>query len=95
MSVSINEVKHIADLAKLDFSEDEYSELTKDMNSILKYMNKLNELNTDGIEPLLHPGEMFNENREDIAVKGISKKDAFLNSKNNDDDFFIIPKIIG
>lgn len=95
MAVNIDEVKHIADLAKLDFSEEEFSELTREMNSILEYMNKLNELNTDNVEPLLHPGELFNENREDIAVKGISKMEAFKNSKNNDDDFFIIPKIIG
>lgn len=95
MAVNLKEVKHIAELAKLNFSDEEYTELIEDMNNILDYMNKLNEINTDNVEPLSHPSDLFNENREDIPVKGITKKDVFLNSSNNDENFFIIPKIIG
>lgn len=95
MPVELNEVKHIAKLAKLNFSEKEFDELTNDLNSILDYMSKLNEVNTENIEPLSHPSQLFNENRKDLTIVSVDKNEVFKNTPYNDGEFFLIPKIIG
>lgn len=94
MSVTKKEVEKIAELAKLKFSEEELENFTHQMNDILKYMEKLNELNTDNVEPLSHPIESTNVFRNDELKSSISTNDALKNAPLADEDYFKVPKVI-
>lgn len=94
MSVSNDEVKNIAKLAKLKLSDDEVHELTKDMNQILDYMDKLNELDTSNVKPLSHPLEKVNVFREDKLKKSIDREEALKNAPDKTEEFFKVPKVI-
>lgn len=94
MAVSIDEVKHIAKLAKLKFSDDELEDFTHRFNDILKYMEMLNQVDTSNIEPLSHPVEMTNVFRDDKLNKSVSTDDALKNAPESDGEFFRVPKVI-
>jgi aspartyl-tRNA(Asn)/glutamyl-tRNA(Gln) amidotransferase subunit C len=92
--ISLDEVKHIANLARLSFSEDELEKFTNQFNEIIAYMDKLNELDTSNVEPLSHPVETFNVFREDEIKNSISRKEALMNAPCRDEKFFQVPKVI-
>ncbi|MBN1638116.1 MAG: Asp-tRNA(Asn)/Glu-tRNA(Gln) amidotransferase subunit GatC [Ignavibacteriales bacterium] len=94
MSVTIKDVEYIAKLARLKFEEDEKEKLCKEMNQILEYMAKLNELDTENIEPLSHPIELNNVFREDEIKQSVSTEEALKNAPDKDAQFFRVPKII-
>jgi aspartyl-tRNA(Asn)/glutamyl-tRNA(Gln) amidotransferase subunit C len=94
MSVTINDVKYIAKLAHLEFDESELEGFTFQFNEILSYFEKLNELNTDNVEPLLHPIEKKNVLREDIVKASIDREEALKNAPDRTDEFFKVPKVI-
>ncbi|MEP0861285.1 MAG: Asp-tRNA(Asn)/Glu-tRNA(Gln) amidotransferase subunit GatC [Ignavibacterium sp.] len=94
MSVTKKEVEKIAELAKLKFSEEELENFTHQMNDILKYMEKLNELNTDNVEPLSHPIESTNVFRNDDLKSSINTDDALKNAPLADENYFKVPKVI-
>ncbi len=95
MAVTRKDVEYIADLARLKFSEDELDEYTSELNEILNYMEKLNELDTENIEPLSHPVEGTNAFREDKVKESIAREEALKNSPDKDEVFFKVPKVIG
>ncbi|RJP61418.1 MAG: Asp-tRNA(Asn)/Glu-tRNA(Gln) amidotransferase subunit GatC [Ignavibacteriales bacterium] len=94
MSVTRKDVEHIAELARLNFTEKELNDFTPQFNEILNYMDKLNELNTDDVEPLSHPIEGYNVFRDDKVEKSISTEEALKNAPDADDQFFRVPKVI-
>lgn len=94
MSVTKNDGEYIANLAKLKFNDDELENFTHQLNEILSYMDKLNELNTDNVEPLSHPIENQNVFREDEVKSSIDREDALKNAPEKTDEFFIVPKVI-
>lgn len=94
MSVTIKDVQHIAKLARLDIKENELENYTKHLNSILGYMEKLNELDTSDVEPLSHPVENTNVFREDIPVESINREEALKNAPDRNDEHFRVPKVI-
>jgi aspartyl-tRNA(Asn)/glutamyl-tRNA(Gln) amidotransferase subunit C len=94
MSISIDEVKYIANLSRLSFDEKELQDFTNQFNDILLFFEKLNELNTDNIEPLSHPIPSKNVFREDEIAKSIDREDAIKNTHYSNDEFFIVPKVI-
>jgi aspartyl-tRNA(Asn)/glutamyl-tRNA(Gln) amidotransferase subunit C len=94
MSVNNKQVEQIAKLARLKFNENEIENLTKDMNKILDYIDQLNELNTDNIEPLSHPLDLSNVMREDKLIESISRQEVFKNAPSHNDEFFKVPKVI-
>jgi aspartyl-tRNA(Asn)/glutamyl-tRNA(Gln) amidotransferase subunit C len=94
MSVTIKDVEYIAALARLKFKDEELEKFTQQFNDILGYMDKLNELNTDNIEPLSHPVENANVFREDILIKSISTEEALVNAPSGTDEYFKVPKVI-
>ncbi|MBZ0184567.1 MAG: Asp-tRNA(Asn)/Glu-tRNA(Gln) amidotransferase subunit GatC [Melioribacteraceae bacterium] len=94
MSVNKNQVEQIAKLARLKFDENEIENLTKDMNKILDYMDQLNELDTDNIEPLSHPLDLSNVMREDNLKESISREEVFKNAPSHNEEFFKVPKVI-
>lgn len=95
MSVTRKEVEHIAELARLQLNENELEEYTLQLNKILEYVEKLNELDTENIKPLSHPVEGENIFRDDIVQPSVSREDALKNAPAKDEEFFKVPKVIG
>jgi len=95
MAVTKKDVEKIAELAKLKFTDEELENFTPQMNEILSYMDKLNELATENVKPLSHPVEQTNVFREDELKPSISTEDALKNAPAKDDHHFKVPKVIG
>jgi len=95
MAVTRKDVEHIAELARLKFADAEINSYTDQLNEILTYMEKLNELDTENVEPLSHPVEGSNVFREDSAKPSISTEEALKNGPEKDEQFFRVPKVIG
>lgn len=94
MSVSIEEVRYIAALARLEFSESEEERLAREMSKILGYMDKLNELDTTGVEPMSHVLDLRNVFRPDAHEQRISHEEALRNAPDTDGEYFRVPKVI-
>lgn len=94
MSVTRADIEKIAELANLKFSDEELESFSSQMNEILAYMDKLNELNTENIEPLSHPVEQSNVFREDILKPSIETEQALKNAPSSEDNHFKVPKVI-
>ena len=95
MQVNEELVDRIATLAKLEFSGEQKQEIISDLNQIISFVEKLNELDTTGVEPLVYMTEETNVLRPDVSEKTISKDEALKNSPDHDSDFFRVPKVIG
>jgi aspartyl-tRNA(Asn)/glutamyl-tRNA(Gln) amidotransferase subunit C len=95
MSVTRKQVEHIAELARLNLDENELEEYTTQLNQILEYVEKLNELDTENVKPLSHPVEGTNVFREDELKPSISREEALKNAPSKDEEFFKVPKVIG
>jgi len=94
MSVTRKDVEDIAELARLICNESELESLTVEINHILAHMEKLNELNTDNVEPLSSPVEAVNIFREDEHRQSIPTEYALKNAPDKGDSFFKVPKVI-
>jgi aspartyl-tRNA(Asn)/glutamyl-tRNA(Gln) amidotransferase subunit C len=94
MSVTRKDVEHIAELARLKFKDEELQNFTEQLNEILAYMEQLNELDTENIEPLSHPIEGGNVFREDVVKPSLDREHALKNAPDQDDVFFKVPKVI-
>jgi aspartyl-tRNA(Asn)/glutamyl-tRNA(Gln) amidotransferase subunit C len=94
LSVSTEEIENIANLARLNLNENEKEKLKGQVNQILEYVKKLNELNTDDIEPLSHTLELTNVFRKDEVQESLSQHKALLNAPVKSDQFFRVPKVI-
>ena len=94
MPVSLEDVNKISKLAKLKFSEEEKKKLQKDMNRILDYMDKINELDLSKVEPLENINETENVFRNDEPKETISREEALKNAPSKTDKFFKVPKVI-
>lgn len=94
--MEINEaiIDKLAKLSKLEFSFDEKKELQVDLQNMLQFVNKLNELDTSGVEPLLHITSNTNVLREDIVNQDFTKEEALKNAAVKDESFFKVPKVI-
>lgn len=94
MSVTVEEVRHIADLARLRFSDDEEEQLAEEMNQVLDHMDKLSELDTEDVEPMSHVLEISNVFRDDEAEQRITREEALENAPHADHQYFRVPKVI-
>lgn len=94
MSVTKKEVNYVADLARLQFSDEESESLAEDMNQILDYMTTLEELDTSDVEPLEHVIDLEYRLREDTAEEPLSHEDALKNAPDADSDYFRVPRVI-
>jgi aspartyl-tRNA(Asn)/glutamyl-tRNA(Gln) amidotransferase subunit C len=87
-------IEKLAQLARLEFSDSEKEELKNDLSKILSYMDKLNEINTDGVEPLIHISDEVNVLREDVVEETITQQEALKNAPDKNSDYFKIPKVL-
>lgn len=94
--MEINEaiIDKLAKLSKLEFTSDDKKELQVDLQNMLQFVNKLNELDTSGVEPLLHITTNTNVLREDIVKQDFTKEEALKNATVKDESFFKVPKVI-
>lgn len=94
MVITIEQVEYIARLARLEFSDAEKETLSEELSQILQYMEKLNELDTEGVEPLSHPTELVNIMRPDEVQSSFTPKEALENAPSQHNGFFKVPKVI-
>ena len=87
-------VDKIAELAKLEFSPVEKQALVGDMNKILTFMEKLDELDTEGVEPLIYMTDEVNALRKDVVKQEITHEEALKNAPKKDSDYFRVPKVL-
>jgi aspartyl-tRNA(Asn)/glutamyl-tRNA(Gln) amidotransferase subunit C len=94
MKVTDETIDKLAHLARLEFKDEEKVAIKDDLEKILGFCEKLNELNTDVVEPLLFINEDINVLREDAVRQEIEKQDALKNAPKMDSDYFRAPKVI-
>src|SRR5690349_9061915 len=110
MRVTDKDVSYVADLANLELTDDERSRMVRDLNSILDYVDRLNELNTDNVEPMAQVSDRYGvdqakqgterfayASREDILYglrKSLPHEEALGNAPDPDENFFQVPKVI-
>ena len=87
-------VEKLAHLARLKFNEEEKQEIKTDLQRMISFVEKLNELNLDGVEPLLHLSDEVNVLREDEIKGSVSRQDALKNAPLHDEEFIKVPKVI-
>lgn len=95
MSVTRENVAYIAELARLRFTEVEQDKMTRELNMILHYIEKLNEVDTEGVEPLSSIHDPANVLRDDVEAPSLSNAEALKNAPDRQDRFFRVPKVIG
>ncbi|WP_068268571.1 Asp-tRNA(Asn)/Glu-tRNA(Gln) amidotransferase subunit GatC [Caviibacter abscessus] len=88
------EVIKIAKLSKLEFDEKELLDFQSTLNSIFDYMETLNEVDVEGVEPLYNVLDIQDRTREDVVFNATKKEDFFKNANQKDENFIIVPKIV-
>ena len=91
--ISTDDVKHVAKLARLELTEEEINKYSKQLGSILEYVEQMNEVDTTGIEPMPHPIPVYNVMREDVVKYEQIKDEMLANAPFEEDGFFRVPKI--
>lgn len=94
MKISTEDVKEVAELARLEFAEDEIEKFRSQFENILKFISKLDELDIDDIKPTTHVLDISTPLREDVAVDWITQDEAMKNAPQPEDGFFGVPKVI-
>ena len=94
MIIDKKTILKVADLARIERKEEEIEALSEEMNKILTFMEKLNELDTTNVKPLVYMNEEVNIWREDVAKQEISVEGGLKNSAVHNESFFFVPKII-
>jgi aspartyl-tRNA(Asn)/glutamyl-tRNA(Gln) amidotransferase subunit C len=94
MEVNDALVAKLARLSRLQFSETEKAEIKNDLQRMIGFVEKLDELDLEGVEPLLHMSEDVNVLREDEVKGSISREEALKNAPLHDEEFFKVPKVI-
>src|SRR5450432_714012 len=94
MEVNDALIDKLANLARLQFDDVEKAGIKKDLQRMIKFVEKLNELDTTGVAPLLHMSDNINVLREDEITGSISREDGLKNAPLHDGQFFKVPKVI-
>ena len=94
MKITADEVRRVAALARLELSPDDEQLLTSQLDKILQYVDKLNKVDTDKVEPLAHVIDIVNAFRDDRATSRPSPDDLLANAPEKEKDFLKVPKII-
>jgi len=94
MKITVEEVEHVAELARLDVGTEELQNLTEQMNRILLYMDKLNELDTTEVATTSHVIELVNAFREDCVEESLPREQTLKNAPDANDSEFIVPRVI-
>ncbi|MGN8023967.1 Asp-tRNA(Asn)/Glu-tRNA(Gln) amidotransferase subunit GatC [Phyllobacterium sp. 22229] len=94
MSVDISTVKRVARLARIAVSEDDATRMTGELNAILGFVEQLNEVNVDGVEPMTSVTPMAMKKRRDVVNDGGKAADIVANAPVTEENFFVVPKVV-
>lgn len=94
MQIDKKTVDELAQLARLEFEDEAKQEIIDDLNKVLAFVDKLNELDTDNVEPLIYMTEETNRWRDDVVKHDITQDEALKNAPKHDSDYFKSPKVI-
>ena len=94
MNIDTKIVDEVAHLARLEFDEKAKEEIIGDMNRMLSFIDKLSELDTENVEPLIYMTDEVNVMRDDEPVVTITQEDALKNAPKRDSDYYKAPKVI-
>ena len=94
MEVTDAMIDKLAHLSRLRFNETEKESVRKDLQRMIAFVEKLNELDLEGVEPLLHMSDEVNILRDDEVKGSISREEALKNAPSHDEQFFKVPKVI-
>lgn len=94
MSISLKDVDHVANLARLELSDAEKAQFTDQLNAILKYAEKLNELDTENVKPTSHVFELVNVMRDDVKKESLPIEKVLLNAPDEEDDQIKVPAVL-
>lgn len=94
MQISQEEILQVAKLARLEVRGDELKNMTEQLDRILSYIAKLNELNTDGVTPTTHAIAIDNAFREDTMKDSLPRQEALANAPEQNGEAFVVPRVI-
>ena len=94
MTINLKTIKHISKLSRISVDAEKAKKLAVDMNSIFDFIEKLKELNTDNIEPLTSVAETTLKLRADEVKSGNIREDVLKNSPDENEDFFVVPRVV-
>ncbi len=94
MSITTTDIEYVAKLARLNLTDEEKNKLTKKMGDVIDFANKLNELDTTGIEPTAHVLPIHNVFREDIVQQSMDRDKILENAPQKKDGAFLVPKVV-
>ncbi|MNJ41303.1 Aspartyl/glutamyl-tRNA(Asn/Gln) amidotransferase subunit C [compost metagenome] len=94
MSIESKDVEHVARLARLNLTDEERELFTEQLSAILKYAEKLNELDTDDVEPTTHVLPLSNVMRDDVVEESLSQEKVFRNAPEEEDGQFKVPAVL-
>ncbi len=95
MKITETEVLYVAKLARLELEPDEVEKMTTQLDTVLSYVAKLNELDTDGVSSTTHSPGMVNGFREDLVHDSLEREKALKNSPAQEAGAFVVPQVIG
>lgn len=94
MKVTLNEVERIVSLSMLELDDGQKEAMQKDLSAVINHVQKLNELDTDGVEPTTYISKQQNITREDIPHQQMAREELLKNAPEQQDGCFIVPKVV-
>ena len=94
MKIDKKQVEYVANLARIALDEDEVEKFTGQLSKIIEYVEKLNELDTTGVEPMAHATGLANVFREDVPGESLPPEKALENAPDREGNFFRVPRIV-
>lgn len=94
MSLSKDDVLHVANLAHIDLSESQILQMQGELNDIFKMIEEIRAVNTDDVEPMLHPHDGAERLREDVVTETDIREKAFVNAPETCDSMFLVPQYV-
>jgi aspartyl-tRNA(Asn)/glutamyl-tRNA(Gln) amidotransferase subunit C len=94
MKIDKETLNKIAHLSRLEIDEKDTDKMMQDMNNMVAFVEKLNEVNTDGVEPLTTMSHEINALRDDVAKPDLTHQQVLQNAPKKDSDYFRVPKVL-
>ena len=94
MTIDLKTIKHISKLSRISVDDEKAKKLAEDMNSIFDFIEKLKELDTDNVEPLTSVAETTLKLRVDEVKSGNIREQVLKNSPAENEDFFVVPRVV-
>jgi len=88
-------VRHVGKLSRIELTDDEVETFSRQLGAILEHFGKLQQLDTEGVEPMAHAVELHNVLADDVPGESLPPSEALANAPDRDGNFFKVPKVIG